>query len=197
MRLILEKTCILKIVMLFLGIPTLLSAHPSLSHLSGLTDGLIHPFSGTDHLLAMLAIGIWASQIPDKAVWKLPATFIFVMLIGGLFGLTKIQIPFVEQIIITSVFVSGILIALVAKFNSNTAMLLVVVFAFFHGYAHGAEILVNTSWIEYVAGFLFSTLFLLSVGIFAGFYLGKKYFPILKYTGFAIIFIGITLFFVR
>src|SRR5690348_9701578 len=122
-------------------VPAVASAHPSFpGHSHGFVSGAAHPLAGLDHLLAMIAVGIFAAQRGDKVLWKLPLAFVSVMAVGGIFGGTiAIQIPFIEQAIAASVLVFGILIASSSRLSTGAGMAIVSLFALFHGYAHGAE----------------------------------------------------------
>ena len=77
--------------------PSLVYAHTGIGQTAGFWHGFSHPLGGLDHILAMLAVGIWAAQVGGKAVWAVPATFVSVMIIGGILGITGITIPFVRS----------------------------------------------------------------------------------------------------
>ena len=109
-------------------------------------SGLLHPVLGTDHLLAMVAVGIISAQMGGRAIWSVPATFVLVMAAGGAFGiyaLTSIDFEFgisiIEHGIVASVIVLGLAIALDKHIREIIAMAIVAFFAFFHGFAHGYE----------------------------------------------------------
>ena len=132
---------------------------------AGLRSGFSHPLMGFDHLLTMLAVGIWAAQLRGHAVWQLPLTFVAVMSLGGLAGSTGLNIPVVEGIILLSCAVFSILITRKIRFSAKINVLLVAFFAFFHGYAHGQEISTSASLLSYTAGFMLATLLLHGAGI--------------------------------
>ena len=107
---------------------------------AGAAQGFAHPFSGLDHILAMVAVGLWAAQIGRRALWVLPLAFPLAMAAGGLLGMGGIAVPGVETGIGASVMLLGLLIALVARPPLALATVLVVLFAIFHGHAHGTEL---------------------------------------------------------
>ncbi len=131
----------------------------------GWNNGFNHPLAGWDHLLAMLAVGIWAAQLRGQAVWMLPLAFVGVMSLGGLAGAAGISIPSVEGIVLLSCAVFALLITRTARFSSKINVLIVAFFAFFHGFAHGQEISTSASLISYTLGFMLATLLLHGAGI--------------------------------
>jgi urease accessory protein len=133
-----------------------------------MTHGFSHPISGLDHLLAMLAVGFWASQLGGRARWQVPAAFLGVMLLGGVLGTAGISIPAVERGILVSVLVLGVLIAAAVRLPAAGRMTIVATFALFHGVAHGAEVPSNGTALGYVAGFTIATALLLLVGLGLG-----------------------------
>lgn len=131
----------------------------------GLSSGFSHPLMGFDHLLTMLAVGIWAAQLRGHAIWQLPLTFVGVMSLGGIAGAAGLEIPVVEGIILLSCAVFSVLITRRIRFSAKINVLLVAFFAFFHGYAHGQEISTSASLLSYTAGFMLATLLLHGAGI--------------------------------
>lgn len=131
----------------------------------GWNNGFSHPLTGWDHLVTMLAVGIWAAQLRGQAIWILPSAFVGVMSLGGLAGAAGLAIPSVEGIILLSCAVFSILITRKVRFSSNVNVLIVAFFAFFHGYAHGQEISASASLISYTLGFMLATLMLHGAGI--------------------------------
>ena len=142
-----------------------LSAHTTGGAIGGLGSGLGHPFIGLDHLLAMLAVGIWAYQLGGSAVWKVPLVFVLTLLVGASVGLTGLSLPFIEPMIAASVMVFGLLIAMKFRITLLLASLLVALFALFHGYAHGIEMPFAASPLAYVAGFSLATIALHGLGV--------------------------------
>ena len=132
-------------------------AHTGVGHTSGIGAGFGHPLGGLDHLLAMLAVGLWAAQMGGRALWLVPSAFVGVMLVGGGLAVSGIQLPFVEQGIIASVLVLGLLIAVAFKLPPLTSALVVGSFALFHGFAHGAEMPLAAGAASYTFGFALGT----------------------------------------
>jgi urease accessory protein len=153
---------------LLLLLPGLASAHivPGSSH--GLSDGLVHPLTGWDHLLAMFAVGVWAAQYRGRALWQIPLAFVSVMILGGVLGVTGFYMPGVELAIAISVLALGGLIATRTSFAPSVAMAIVGAFALFHGYAHGHEMPASASALPFSIGFVISTIALHALGIAAG-----------------------------
>lgn len=157
------------LLFLFLLVPSLAQAHPGgVGHTHGVTNGLLHPLTGLDHICAMLAVGLWAAQRGGRAVWLVPLTFVSVMALGGLLGASGISLPFVEQAIAASVLILGLLIAASVRLPLVASALLVGAFAIFHGYAHGAEMPATAAGFGYGLGFLVATALLHGAGIAIG-----------------------------
>lgn len=157
-------------VALFL-IPTAAFAHPGPPHTHDLVHGFIHPFSGFDHVLAMIAVGLLAAQLGGRALWLVPAAFVTTMAAAGAFGMTGVEVPYVETGIALSVLVLGAAVALRIGMPVGIAMAIVGLFAVFHGYAHGVEMSAGegaTSGALYGLGFVAATALLHGVGIVAG-----------------------------
>jgi len=116
------------------------SAHPQTggAHTHGFFDGFVHPFTGLDHLLAMLAVGIWSAR-QSNAQW-LPATFLGMLLFGVLAGVAGLEIPGLETGIALTVALMGVLIAVAARLPAAMGALMVGAFALLHGNAHGHEL---------------------------------------------------------
>ena len=131
----------------------------------GWVNGFSHPLMGWDHLVTMLAVGIWAAQLRGHAVWQLPLAFVAVMSLGGLAGASGLNIPSVEGIILLSCAVFSVLITRKVRFSGKINVLIVAFFAFFHGFAHGQEISTSASLISYTLGFMLATLLLHGAGI--------------------------------
>lgn len=169
------STSLLALATLLL-LPAVASAHilPGQPHGHGITAGFMHPLTGLDHLLAMFAVGLWAAQHRGRAVWMIPLTFVSVMVVGGLIGLSGATVPGAELGIAASLLALGGLIATATRFRPSLAMLIVGFFALFHGYAHGHEMPSEMSALSFSAGFVAATLLLHGAGIAAGFYLQKQ-----------------------
>jgi urease accessory protein len=138
----------------------------------GILSGFLHPLLGLDHLLAMLAVGLLSAQIGGRAIWTVPATFVVVMGLGGVLGILGVPLPIVEYGITGSVLILGIAIVANKQMPEWAAILIVALFALFHGHAHGTELPDLTStiglMIAYVTGFLIATAGLHIVGALIG-----------------------------
>lgn len=134
----------------------------------GIMAGLAHPVGGLDHLLAMIAVGLWAAQQGGRALWAVPAAFVSMLLVGGLLGMAGIGLPLVETGITGSVILFGALLVGAARLPVQAGMALVGVFALFHGYAHGAEMPEAASAFTYGLGFVLATALLHISGAVAG-----------------------------
>ncbi|WGS85090.1 HupE/UreJ family protein [Methylomonas sp. UP202] len=131
----------------------------------GLSNGFSHPLTGWDHLITMLAVGVWAAQMRGHAIWMLPLSFVGVMSLGGLVGSAGIDIPSIEGIILLSCAVFIVLISRKIRFSGKINVMIVAFFGFFHGFAHGQEISTSASLISYTVGFMVATLLLHGAGI--------------------------------
>ena len=143
-------------------------AHTGVHSGSGFAGGFAHPMLGVDHLLAMIAIGVWAAQQGGRALWAVPATFVAVMVLGGLVALMGLALPHIETGIALSVLVLGLLIAFQRNWPVTGGMAIAAVFALFHGYAHGLEMPQTASPLLFAAGFVLATSLLHGVGILGG-----------------------------
>lgn len=153
--------------------PSAAFAHTGLGDTAGFMHGFSHPVGGIDHVLAMVAVGIFAYQLGSRALWLVPATFVLVMAAGGALGIAGVGIPYIEMGIALSVVILGAIIALGVKAPVAIAMAIVGVFAIFHGHAHGAEMPADTSGAMYAAGFMLGTALLHVVGIGLVFLIGR------------------------
>jgi urease accessory protein len=131
-------------------------------------EGLVHPFTGFDHMLAMVAVGLWASQLGRPAIWLLPLTFPVVMAIGAAFGVSGRELPLVEIGMASSVLVLGAAVALALRPTLVVSAALVAFLALLHGYSHGVELPADVSALTYGAGFVAATLALHTIGIAIG-----------------------------
>lgn len=137
-------------------------AHPGHESASFFT-GFAHPLGGLDHLLAMLAVGLYAAHQPGATRWMLPAGFVLAMLAGAGLGALGVALPAVEAGIAASVLVLGLLIALAARLPLAASLPLVAAFALFHGHAHHAE-MGGASLVTYATGFALATALLHGAG---------------------------------
>ncbi|MEM7775848.1 MAG: HupE/UreJ family protein [Pseudomonadota bacterium] len=150
-------------------------AHLQGGPLGGFQSGFRHPIVGIDHLLAMLAVGIWGAQMGGRNVWTLPVTFPLIMAVGGILGMSGFDLPYVELGIACSVFVLGLVIAFAWKAPDWAALLLIAVFAIFHGYAHGVELPQAVDPASYANGFVVATGLIHIIGIGIGLLLERPW----------------------
>lgn len=147
------------------ALPAAVFAHDG--HGAGFLSGLAHPLGGADHLLAMLAVGLWAAMLGGRALWALPCAFVGAMLAGGVLGLAGLPLPGVEPMILASVILLGVAGALALRLPLGWAALGVAVFGLFHGHAHGAEG-PDSGLALYAAGFALATMGLHLAGLAVG-----------------------------
>jgi urease accessory protein len=148
-------------------------AHTGHGDTSGFAHGFNHPIGGLDHVLAMVAVGLYAAMLGGRALWLVPGTFVTVMALGGALGMAGYALPYTEIGIALSVIVLGLAVAFRIGVPTLAAMALVGLFAIFHGHAHGAEMPLDLSGYEYAAGFLLATALLHGAGIALGVAAGK------------------------
>jgi urease accessory protein len=143
-------------------------AHEQSGQAAGFVAGLLHPVSGLDHVLAMVAVGLWGAQLGAPAIWLLPVTFPLVMAFGGFLGLLGVPLPGVEVGIAASAMLLGALVATESRPPLALAAALVAFFAVFHGHAHGTELPSGQSGLLYSMGFVVATGCLHAAGIAMG-----------------------------
>ena len=153
--------------------PAIASAHTGIGATTGFLHGFWHPIGGIDHVLAMVAVGLFAAQLGGRALWAVPATFVAVMAAGGALGMAGLALPAVEVGIALSVLVLGLVVLAGRRWPLGLAMALVAVFAVFHGHAHGAEMPIDASGLSYGLGFMLATALLHLAGIGLGIGLGR------------------------
>lgn len=182
------------LVALVATIPALASAHPGHEHASGFMTGFMHPMLGSDHLLAMLAVGLWGASLGGRALWAVPVAFVATMIFGGGLVIAGVQVPFIEQGITLSVILMGALLVSAIRFPVIASVCVAGSFAIFHGAAHGVEIPLHTNAIEYGLGFATATLALHVVGLVFGTAMVRIHTPIItRVTGSIIALAGIFL----
>ncbi|HEY6644866.1 HupE/UreJ family protein [Povalibacter sp.] len=153
--------------LLLSAMSSLALAHPDGHGAHDLAAGFLHPFSGLDHLLAMIAVGLWAVRLGRRAVWTLPIVFPLAMVAGAGLALSGTPLPAIEPMIALSVIVLGVLVAVGVRLPVVASALLVAMFAIFHGYAHAAEAPSSQIGI-YAVGFVTATVILHALGVLAG-----------------------------
>jgi urease accessory protein len=160
-------------------LPGLALAHPG--HVeSGLIAGLAHPLGGIDHLLAMLAVGLWAAQQSGAARWALPLTFLGSMLLGALLAYGGAYLPLTESAIAGSVMAFSLLVLIAARLPMLAALGLTAAFALFHGVAHGQELPASSVALGFAGGFLLATAGLHALGFALIRYLPHSAEPLLR-----------------
>jgi urease accessory protein len=174
-------------------LPVLAVAHPGHNTSPTIIIGIAHPVSGLDHLLTMLAVGIWAAQLGKGFRWSAPLTFVGVMIIGSLFGAFHVSIPFTELLIAIGLLTLGLLILTKAKLSIFLALPVIATFALAHGYAHGSEMTASgLSSLWYGLGFVISTLALHYTGLFISqFLLTQKHEKVVRLSGLIALFVGV------
>jgi len=148
--------------------PVAALAHTGVGDTHGVLHGLMHPISGLDHVLAMVAVGVLAALLGGRAMWLVPTSFVAMAALGGVLGMQGLPVPFVEFGISASVILLGLAIALQAKLPLGWMAGLVGLFGLYHGYAHGVEMPADASGFAYGVGFLAATAMLHIAGIGLG-----------------------------
>ena len=167
---------ILSSVLVF-ALPVLAHAHPGhdghdLTWSFG--TGFSHPFSGWDHLLAMVGVGVWAARLSGRARWLVPASFVSMMIVGAILAGNGLVLPCLEETIAASLLVLGLLIVFAVRLPLVAGMGIVGLFALFHGSAHGAEMPATGNGVLFGAGFVAATTLLHLAGLGLGFALHSK-----------------------
>ncbi|MGL3605930.1 HupE/UreJ family protein [Rhizobium sp. G187] len=153
---------------LILLIPSVAEAHLLTGEGGGFLHGFEHPLSGLDHMLAMFCVGVWGAQMGGRSVWSMPIAFPLIMVAGGVLGIAGVPLPAVESGIALSIVVLGLAIALLWRPPEWLALVVIGVFAIFHGYAHGAELPNATDPADYAFGFVVATGLIHLAGIAVG-----------------------------
>lgn len=161
---VLRWSCLLA-ALLFAGAA---QAHTQHDTAGGFTSGFLHPLFGWDHVVAMVAVGLWGAVLGKPAIWLLPVVFPIVMALGGALGIAGVPLPAVEAGIALSGIVLGLLVAFAARAPLWVAAVIVGVFAVFHGHAHGTELPSAVDPLTYAAGFVIATGLLHLAGIAIG-----------------------------
>jgi urease accessory protein len=164
-------------------------AHPG-HGVSGFAAGLMHPFTGLDHLLAMVAVGLWAAQGGKRKVWLLPATFMTTLVLGAGIAMQWQSLPMVETGIAVSVLALGLLVSLSMQLPAMLSVAIIALFGLLHGYAHGLELPESAAPAAYALGFLAATASLHLGGIAAGVATRYRYTPLSRLLGGAIAICG-------
>jgi urease accessory protein len=144
-------------------------AHEGGGLAGGFVSGFLHPVKGLDHVVAMVAVGLWGVFLGQPAIWILPVVFPLVMALGGALGVVGIPIPAVETGIALSAVILGLMVLLAARPPIAVAAIIVAAFAIFHGHAHGTELPQSSNAFAYSLGFVIATGLLHLAGIAFGF----------------------------
>lgn len=155
---------------LFLAILLLIAPVPAFAHTgagphNGWLHGFFHPLSGLDHILAMIAVGLWAAQAHGRIIWLIPLIFVAVMGLGGLSAAIILPVALAEHGIMLSLLVLGVLLACRMHLPFSASVMLIGLFALSHGYAHGSEMPSGIPMFSYAAGFMLATALLHLCGI--------------------------------
>lgn len=169
------KRILLALLALFTIVATPALAHTTTGVAGGFLSGLFHPIFGWDHVVAMVAVGLWGAVLGRPAIWALPITFPLVMCVGAAMGVAGIPVPFIETGIALSGIVLGLMVLFFIKPPIPVAAGLVGLFAIFHGHAHGAELPSAANPLAYAVGFVIATGFLHLCGIVLGTLMGSRY----------------------
>lgn len=151
-----------------LGCASAAFAHVGGGAAGGFLSGVRHPISGPDHVLAMVAVGLWGAQLGAPAVWLLPVAFPMVMAAGGTLGLLGMPLPGIEYGIAASAILLGAAVTFEARPPLGVALAMVGFFAVFHGHAHGTELPPGEDALLYSLGFVIATGCLHAAGIALG-----------------------------
>ncbi len=164
-----------------------LAASPALAHeagvVSGFHAGVLHPVLGPDHLMAMIAVGVWSAARPEKPAWRGPALFVTMLGVGALIGVSGVPLPLVEPGILASVVVLGLIIAAARLLPAVVGLAAIGFFGLLHGHTHGTEAAGALG--GYMAGFMFASMALHGIGYSAGRHFSRARFGLVA-SGFSI-----------
>ncbi len=152
-----QTKLVLWLPIILLLLPSIADAHPQQGNIGGLVSGFLHPFTGLDHIAAMVAVGLWGAYLGAPAMWLLPVIFPLVMAFGGALGILGVPLPGTEVGIALSGVLLGLAVAFAARPPLWIAGTLVGVFAIFHGHAHGTELPHAANALTYAVGFVLAT----------------------------------------
>ena len=143
-------------------------AHSVQGAVTGFVSGFMHPLTGPDHVVAMVAVGLWGTFLGAPAIWLLPIVFPLIMAVGGAAGVLGLPLSHIETGIALSAIVLGLMVALAVRVPLWLAVVMVGFFAVFHGYAHGRELPLAVGPMEFGLGFVIATGCLHLAGIALG-----------------------------
>ncbi|PPD35813.1 MAG: hypothetical protein CTY19_01855 [Methylomonas sp.] len=155
------------IFLALLMLPVASEAHPFnlATESEGLIGGLTHPLTNSDHILTMLAVGLWVSQATRYWAYSLPVVFVSLMLTDGMLPLLAIEIPFAKYMMYISVIALGMMLAGAYKTPQAVGGLIVAAVAFFHGYVHVYDMMLDIGGPNYMTGFAITTMLLIVAGV--------------------------------
>jgi urease accessory protein len=165
---LMKRVAVTTFVTILVFAPVVALAHSGHDDASGLAHGFVHPVSGIDHVLAMVAVGLLAAQYGGRALWLVPLSFVVAMAIAGVIGMAGIVAPVAEVGIGVSVVVLWLAIAFQLRPPTLVATAVVGFFALFHGYAHGTELPDGITGLSFALGFLLATALLHGTGVGLG-----------------------------
>ncbi|GAB6080198.1 MAG: HupE/UreJ family protein [Hydrogenophilus thermoluteolus] len=145
--------------------PSLVWAHTGSHPVAGFFSGFSHPLSGIDHLLAMVAVGLWAGLVGGRATWRLPLAFVAALVAGFVTAIAGLGLPAPETGVQLSLLVLGLLLAFAVRFPEMVAIAVVALFGLFHGHVHGLEVVSPQLAVSYGAGMALMSTVLHGVGI--------------------------------
>jgi urease accessory protein len=180
------------LALLLLAAP-LAQAHPGHGP-ADFISGLVHPLTGWDHLLAMVAVGLWAAQLGGRARWALPATFVGAMILGAAGGIGGLQLPGIEIGILASVLILGLAVASATRLSLGSGLALVGLAGVVHGVAHGSEMPLQADSLRFLAGMALATAGLHAAGVTAGLTAGRRSTALVRWAGAGIAAGGVALF---
>jgi urease accessory protein len=180
---------------LFLLAAPLAQAHPGHGP-ADLASGFVHPFTGWDHLLAMIGVGIWATQLGGRSLWALPCAFVASMAAGAALGVAGFAPAGVEWWILSSVFILGLLVAFATRVPVAAGMAVAAAAGFAHGVAHGMEMPFQADSVRFLTGMVVATALLHSLGVAAGVVGGRRSPAVARVLGAGIAAGGVALLFV-
>jgi urease accessory protein len=164
----LNPTRFSRLIALLAALPALASAHPGHDLTWDFSGGFGHPIGGLDHVLAMVAVGLWAAQLGGRARWLVPSAFVGLLAVGAAFGHLGMAPAGVEQMIAASLLVLGLMVVIAQRLPLAVGLGLTALFGAFHGFAHGAEIPGSSGGISYGLGFITATVLLHGAGLALG-----------------------------
>jgi urease accessory protein len=187
-----RQSVLLGAVLASILLPGAAWAHPATAvHEHGLQTGLLHPLTGLDHLLVMVAIGVWAARSGVREIWVAPACFVAGMTAGLLVGFPFISAAGVELGVALSIVALGLLLAFTVRLSRWSTILLAASAGLFHGAAHAAEASIQSGLTGFAAGALLTTLMLHVIGALTGLATSRVHDGVLRIAGMAMAILGL------